>query len=168
MPFPVCLLAASLGTAQGLAADDVGGRYLRVALQAAPRFQGGQQRLRVAAGRGGQSCPAGKTEMFGRFAEVRPQVAGRKMVGVGQADDEGPDAFAGPGPDLEGQDADVLVGHREDLGPRKWGDSAATSSGTAFSPALVIFSVPLKIASIAAPRIWWERAPIMPPVWSCR
>lgn len=51
--------------------------------------------------------------MVGRFAEVGPQVAGREMVGVGQADDEGPDAFASLGTDLEGQDADVLLGHRE-------------------------------------------------------
>jgi hypothetical protein len=56
--------------------------------------------------------------MVGRFAEEGPQVAGREMVGVGQADDEGPDAFASPGTDLEGQDADVLLGHRDVLGPR--------------------------------------------------
>jgi hypothetical protein len=56
--------------------------------------------------------------MVGRLAEVSPQVVGREMVGVGQADDEGPDAFAGPGTDLEGQDADVLLGHRDVLGPR--------------------------------------------------
>ncbi|GAA3308385.1 hypothetical protein GCM10020295_70280 [Streptomyces cinereospinus] len=118
MSFPVRLLSAGLGTAQAPASDDVGGRHLRVALQAAPGFQGGEKDLRVAAGRGGQPCPAGKAQVVGRFAEEGSQVAGREMVGVGQADDEGPDAFAGPGTDLEGQDADVLLGHREVLGPR--------------------------------------------------
>ena len=56
--------------------------------------------------------------MVGRFAEEGPQVAGREMVGVGQADDERPDAFACSGTNLEGQEADVLRGHREVLGPR--------------------------------------------------
>lgn len=154
MTSSVGLLAAGPGTPEGLASEDSEGRHGRAALQTALGLQRDPEGFGVPAGDGGQAAEAGETAVLGRFAEVSPQVEGRKVVGLGQADDEGPDALAGLGPDQNGQEPEPLVVQRTPPGLRNSGASAATSRGTASSPALVIFSEPSRIASIAAPRTW--------------
>lgn len=110
--------------------------------------------------------------MTGRFAEKHPQMARNQMVGVGEADDERPDSFAGTWADLDGQQADVPADHAALDDAHEAGldfrVSAARSSFTFCRDLRVIFSVPSRIASRAAPRMRWDSEPFMPPVRSWR
>lgn len=124
----------------------------------------------VSSGRGGESWPAEGAAFGGRLAEAGVQVGRLEVVRLGEAGDEGLGPLARAGEDLDGQlsDRPFEIVHRVAfLGWGAW-VLAVTSRGTASSSARVIFSVPVRMASIAAPRIWWERAPIMPPVRSWR
>ncbi len=105
-----------------------------------------------------------------RADEVSAQVAGLEVVGAGQAADVGVPTFSGFWPWADRQQAESAVvvragGHEAGRALRFW---AARSSFTLCRDLRVIFSVPFRIASMAAPRMRWDREPIIPPVRSWR
>lgn len=110
--------------------------------------------------------------MIRRFAEKHPQIARDQVVGMGEADDERPGSFAASRADLDGQRADVPADHAAFDAAHEAGldfrVSAARSSFTFCRDLRVIFSVPSRMASRAAPRMRWDSEPIMPPVRSWR
>ncbi len=154
----VALLPTGLGTSPACG-EVVLDRHRLAAFDAVPPLQDLHQDGGVPAGDRGQTVP-GRAGLGGLgVTQVGAQVGGLEEVRSGQALDKRCPPLARAGTGLDGQLSD------RDRGPRgaghqlslaavtSWGVSAATSSGTASRDSRVIRSVPVRIASSAAPRI---------------
>lgn len=117
------------------------------------------QLLGVAAGEGSEPFPGRVAAISRRSGEETSQVSRWDAVGLGEAGDEGVATFPCDRPDLEGELGDRLAvraglchGLASVSGLPGRLRREAISRSTASRPALVIFSVPVRMASTAAPR----------------
>lgn len=105
----------------------------------------------VSSGRGSESWPAQGAAFGGRLAEAGVQIGRLEVVRLGEAGNEGLGPLARAREDLDGQLGDwpfEIIHRVVFLGWGAW-VLAVTSRGTASSSAWVIFSVPVRTASIA-------------------